>query len=125
MRVFAVDNISAPAITPQTFEKPVDFNLEAYGANSVSGVYHANTLTEVTVRFSPVVAKAARAAQVARERRVEPLPDGGVEITYRVVDPLEIVRWTMRWGAEAEVVAPGSARAAAASIAREVAARYA
>jgi predicted DNA-binding transcriptional regulator YafY len=124
MRVFAVDNVSDVAITPQTFEKPADFNLEAYGAHSVSGVYHANTLTHVTVRFSPVVAKAARAAQVSRERSIAPRPDGSVEITYRVVDPLEIVRWSLGWGAEAEVVAPESARSAAAAIARELAARY-
>ena len=124
MRVFAVDNVSGVAITPQTFEKPADFNLEAYGANSVSGVRHAATTAEVTVRFSPVVAKAAQAQQVARERRVALLGDGGVEITYRVADPLEIVRWSLGWGAEAEVLAPPEARAAAADIARNVAARY-
>jgi predicted DNA-binding transcriptional regulator YafY len=125
MRVFAVDNVSEVAITPQGFERPADFNLDAYGANSVSGVRHAETLAEVTVRFSPVVAKAATLAQVARERRVTPREDGGVEVTYRVADPLEIVRWSLRWGTEAEVVAPPEARVAAAEIARSVAERYA
>ena len=124
MRVFAVDNVSDVAVTPQTFEKPADFNLDAYGANSKSGVYHGTTLTDVTVRFSPIVARAAQRAQIARERRTEPKADGSVEITYRVVDPLEIVRWTMSWGAEAEVLSPPSARDAAAAIARDVAARY-
>lgn len=124
MRVFAVDNVSEVAITPQTFERPADFNLDAYGANSVSGVRHAATTAEVTVRFSPVVAKAAQAQQVGRDRRVAPLADGGVDITYRVADPLEIVRWSLGWGAEAEVLAPVEARAAAAEIARSVAARY-
>jgi predicted DNA-binding transcriptional regulator YafY len=124
MRVFAVDNVSEVAITPQTFERPADFNLDAYGANSVSGVRHAATTAEVTVRFSPVVAKAAQAQQVGRDRRVAPLSDGGVDITYRVADPLEIVRWSLGWGAEAEVLAPVEARAAAAEIARSVAARY-
>jgi predicted DNA-binding transcriptional regulator YafY len=124
MRVFAVDNVSEVAITPQTFERPADFNLDAYGANSVSGVRHATTTAEVTVRFSPVVAKAAQAQQVGRDRRVAPRADGGVDITYRVADPLEIVRWSLGWGAEAEVLAPEEARAAAAEIARNVAARY-
>lgn len=125
MRVFAVDNVDEVAITPQTFERPPDFNLEAYGAHSVSGVRHAETLAEVTVRFSPVVAKAAQAASVARERLVVRRgEDGSVDVTYRVVDPLEIVRWTLGWGAEAEVLAPPEAREAAAAIARDVAARY-
>ncbi len=56
--------------------------------------------------------------------RVERRADGGVEITYRVAEPLEIVRFSLGWGAEAEVVAPEEMRRAAASLAREVAARY-
>jgi predicted DNA-binding transcriptional regulator YafY len=125
MRVFAVDNASEVTMTPQTFERPPDFNLEAYGANSVSGVHHADTVAEVTVRFSPVVAKAAAARTIARDQRVERRPDGGVDITYRVVDPLEIVRFALGWGVEAEVVAPDDARRAAGELVRAVAARYA
>jgi len=125
MRVFAVDNVSDAAATPQTFERPADFNLEAYGANSVSGVWHGDTVAEVTVRFSPVVAKAAAARTIARDQRLVRRPDGHVEITYRVADPLEIVRFSLGWGAEAEVVAPDEARRAAAELVRALAARYA
>ena len=126
MRVFAVDNVSDVVVTPQTYEKPADFNLEAYGARSVSGVVHGESVADVTVRFSPVVAKAATAAStVARDRRVVRRDDGGVDITYRVSDPIEIVRFSLGWGAEAEVVAPEEARRAAADIARRLAARYA
>jgi predicted DNA-binding transcriptional regulator YafY len=125
MRVFAVDNISAPEILPATFEKPRDFNLEAYGANSVSGVRHATELFTVVVRFSPIVAKAARAAAVARERTITAHDDGSLEIAYRVADPVEIVRWSFGWGAEAEVVAPDDARATARAIARKLGERYA
>ena len=124
MRVFAVDNVSDVVVTPQTFQKPADFNLEAYGANSVSGVVHGET-ADVTVRFSPMIAKAAVAASVARDRRVAQHDDGSVDVTYRVADPQEIVRWAMGWGAEAEVMSPPEARDAAAAIARELAARYA
>jgi len=124
MRVFAVDNVSDVAVTPQVFERPADFNLEAYGSNSVSGVWHAETVAEVTVRFSPVVAKAAAARTIAHDQRIERRPDGSVEITYRVADPLEVVRFSLGWGAEAEVVAPAEARSAAADVARAVAARY-
>jgi predicted DNA-binding transcriptional regulator YafY len=124
MRVFAVDNIAAPAVLPQTFERPADFNLEAYGAHSVSGVLHGTQLTDVTVQFSPIVAKAAIAANVARDRQIEREPDGRVRITYRVADPLEIVRWSLSWGTEAEVLSPPSARAQAREIARALAGRY-
>ncbi|MGA2395904.1 MAG: WYL domain-containing protein [Candidatus Lustribacter sp.] len=124
MRVFAIDNVDAIAVQPQTFERPADFNLDAYGAHSVSGVWQSSDLTEVTVRFSPVVAKAATAASVARDRRIERREDGAVEITYRVADPAEIVRWSLSWGTESEVIAPESAREQARAIARALAQTY-
>jgi predicted DNA-binding transcriptional regulator YafY len=124
MRVFAVDNVSRVDVTPRTFERPADFNLDAFGANSVSGVVHAETIAEVTVRFSPVVAKAAMVTPLARQRSVRRLEDGGVEITYRVADPLEIARWSLQWGTEAEVIAPPETRRAAAEIAAHLADRY-
>ena len=125
MRVFAVDNVSDVATTPQTFERPADFNLEAYGANSVSGVVQSDTVAEVTVRFSRVVAKAAAARTIARDQRLTRRPDGGVDITYRVSDPLEIVRFSLGWGAEAEVVAPDEARRVAGDLVRALVDRYA
>ena len=124
MRVFAVDNVDNAAVLPQTFERPADFNLDAYGAHSVSGVRHGAELTEVTVRFSPIVAKAAIAANVARDRKIEREPDGAARITYQVADPLEIVRWSLSWGTEAEVLAPETARAQAREIAQALAGRY-
>ena len=124
MRVFAVDNIDAVQVQPQTFERPADFNLDAYGANSVSGVRHGGELTGVTVRFSPIVAKAASAASVARDRTIERRPDGSIDITYRVADPLEIVRWSLSWGTEGEVIAPPSARASARALAHALSRTY-
>jgi predicted DNA-binding transcriptional regulator YafY len=124
MRVFAVDNIAGVEVLPQTYERPADFNLEAYGAHSVSGVRHGAELTEVIVRFSPIVAKAAIAANVARDREIEREPDGAARITYRVADPLEIVRWSLSWGTEAELLSPATARAQAQEIAQALAGRY-
>jgi predicted DNA-binding transcriptional regulator YafY len=124
MRVFAIDNVDAIAVQPQTFERPADFNVEAFGQHSVSGVWQSSDLTDVTVRFSPVVSKAAAAASIARERRIERRDDGSVEITYRVADPLEIVRWSLSWGTEGEVLAPPSAREHARIITLALAATY-
>jgi proteasome accessory factor B len=124
MRVFAVDNVSEVQVLAATFERPTDFNLDAFGANSVSGVMHSEELTDVTVRFSPIVAKAAALAPASRRRRVERKDDGSAEITYAVSDPTEIVRWAMSWGAEAEVLSPAAARTAARELAAAIAERY-
>jgi len=123
-RTFAVDSVSAPVALAQTFVRPSGFNIEAYAAASISGVLHGDETTEVCVRFAPRVAKAAAAARIVAERQVEQRPDGGVEISYRVADVDELVRWVLGWGAQAEVIAPSAARARIATLAAEIAQKY-
>ena len=123
-RVFALDGIAGVEIAPQRFSMPADFNIEAFAAGSVSGLMHAGESTRVVVRFSPVVARAAKAERVVRERTIVELPDGGAEIAYVAADAGEFVRWTMKWGAEAEILEPDEVRAQAAALAREIVARY-
>ena len=124
MRVFAVDNATSPKILPTRFEKPADFDLNAFGAYSLSGVHHSEEPTEVTIRFSPIIAKAARRARVAPQRRTTELPGGALEVVYAVADPLEIVRWSLGWGGEAEVVAPEEARESARDMVQRIARHY-
>jgi predicted DNA-binding transcriptional regulator YafY len=124
-RTFAVDSVSAPVALVQTFVRPSGFNIEAYAAASISGVLHGDETTEVRVRFAPRVAKAAAAARIVAERRVEQGSDGGVEIAYRVADVDELVRWVLGWGAQAEVIAPPAARTRIATLACEISAKYA
>ena len=75
-RVFAVDNILEPDVLGQTFTKPHDFNVEEFAAASISGVLHSEHVTQVRVRFSARVAKAAIAARVVAERATERRMDG-------------------------------------------------
>jgi proteasome accessory factor B len=123
-RVFALDNIAGVRIAPQRYSLPEDFDIEAFAAASVSGIMSSGDVTKITVRYSPVIAGAARADRVVRDRTIRETDDGGVDIEYAVADPSEFVRWSMKWGAEAEIVAPAEVRAAAASLAHEIAARY-
>ncbi len=124
-RVFALDGISSPRLGVRRFERPADFDIATFAARSVSGIMHAAEPVAVTVRFAPIVAKAAKADHVVRERTILERPDGSVDITYVVDDADELIRWTLRWGTEAEIVAPASARAAAARLTAAIAAAYA
>ncbi|MBV9102202.1 MAG: WYL domain-containing protein [Candidatus Eremiobacteraeota bacterium] len=123
-RVFALDGMTNVRSGARRFARPADFDLEAFAAKSISGIMHAEEPTRVTVRFSRVVANAAKADRVVKERSLVETNDGGVDITYEVADPLELVRWTLRWGAEAEVTAPPEVRAAAKSLVAAIATRY-
>jgi len=123
-RTFAVDSMSDVRVSSRTFTKPLDFDIGSYAENSISGVLQGGSTSEVVVRFAPRVAKAAIAANVVADRRVERRDDGSVEIAYRVADVDELVRWVLGWGAQAEILAPSSARERVASLAREIAAKY-
>ncbi|MBV8246565.1 MAG: WYL domain-containing protein [Candidatus Eremiobacteraeota bacterium] len=105
-RVFAVDNVAKPEVLAKTFTRPRDFNVEAFAAASISGVLHSDRTSTVRIRFSPRVAKAAIAARVVAHQDIERRSDGAVEITYRVADVDELLRWALGWGAQAEVIDP-------------------
>jgi predicted DNA-binding transcriptional regulator YafY len=123
-RVFALDSVTGARLGARRFERPRDFDIEAFAARSISGIMHADQPTTVTVRFSPVVANAAKADRIVRDRTVTERDDGSVDIAYEVADPAELVRWTLRWGAEAEVIAPAEVRAAAREVVAAIAKRY-
>jgi predicted DNA-binding transcriptional regulator YafY len=124
MRTFAVDSISRVSTLARTFVRPEGFNVEAYAAASISGVLHRDQTTEVRVRFAPRVAKAAIAARVVAERTIDQHDDGSAEITYRVGDIDELVRWVLGWGAQAEIVGPPEARTRIATLASEISSKY-
>jgi len=123
-RVFALDGISEARTAPQRFTMPAEFDIEAFATRSVSGIMHGDETIEVTIRFTPVVARAAAADRVVRERAVETRPDGSLDVVYTVADCAELVRWAMKWGGEAEILAPPEARAQAVALAREILTRY-
>ncbi len=123
-RTFAVDSVSEPVVLARTFVRPNDFNVEEYAAASISGVLHNDETTEVRVRFAPRVAKAAAAARIVADFRVEPGAEGSTEIAYRVADVDELVRWVLGWGAQAEILGPEFVRERVALVAAEIAAKY-
>lgn len=124
MRTFAVDSVSNPEVLARTFIRPKGFNVEEYAAASISGVLHADQTTEIRVRFSPRVVKAAVAARVVAERTIEQTHDGFAEIVYRVANVDELARWVLGWGTQAEIIGPPSARSRIAALAREIAGKY-
>jgi len=124
-RTFALDNLEGPRADPSRFGVPAEFNIEAFAAHSISGTNDAAETTRVTVRFSASIARAASADRIVRDRRGGPRADGGVEIAYDVADVDELVRWSLGWGAEAEVTAPPAARARARAIVAALARAYA
>jgi predicted DNA-binding transcriptional regulator YafY len=124
-RTFAVDNVEDVRTLTATFSKPEGFDLASFAGTSISGVLHGSKLTEVRVRFAARVSKAAVAARIVAESAVRIAENGAVEITYRVADVDELVRWVLGWGTQAEILAPPAVRARIAALSAQVAKTYA
>ncbi|HEY1429364.1 MAG TPA: WYL domain-containing protein [Candidatus Tumulicola sp.] len=123
-RTFAVDSMSEVDVLAATFVRPQDFRIEEFAARSISGVFTGAQTLDVRVAFAARIAKAAIAARVLPDRRIERRADGGVDISYGVTDIDEFVRWVFGWGAQAEILGPPAARERAAALSREIAGKY-
>jgi len=55
---------------------------------------------------------------------IRSLPGGGVELSIRIRDEWEIIRWVLSWGAHAWIIEPAQVRDRVREIVREILARY-
>lgn len=122
-RYFALDAISGPMSKDGTFQRQTV--PERFLVERAVGWIHGSAPIEMTVRVTSVVAASIAARTWQHDQRVVSLDDGGAEITLGFDDVGEGVRFALGFGAEALVVAPPEAVAAARQIADSIAARYA
>jgi predicted DNA-binding transcriptional regulator YafY len=72
-------------------------------------------LVDVEVRISPRGARFVREWPLVPSQQLEKLPDGAVLVRARVSGTVEAMRWVLRWGKDAQVIAPAELRAAVAT----------
>jgi proteasome accessory factor B len=108
--VFAVERIRAVEILRRHFEIPAGFDAKEY-LDKAWGILQGDLVT-VRVVFSPRVARYIKERLWHPSQRVRDLPDGRLEMTLRVADTLEVRRWVLGYGVEAEVLEPEGLREA-------------
>ncbi len=123
IRVFAVDRIRRLAVTPEGFSPPEGLRAEDV-LQADFGVFHGPPAT-VRVRFSPEAAPYVLEKTWHPSQRIAREPDGSVLFEAEVAGEEEIKRWVLKWGGQAEVLAPEGLRRAVASEAEALARRYA
>jgi len=104
VRTFRLDRILEAEVTDLTFPAPKGFRPQDH----IQGgrVFQAHEKVEVTVRYSPAVARWI----AEREAGGETAPDGTLTVRYPVADPNWIVRHVLQYGPDAEILEPGEAR---------------
>jgi predicted DNA-binding transcriptional regulator YafY len=123
LRTFRLQRIIELSLTPETFEAP-DPALVQGELGRAWGVIADQEEVEVVVRFDPAVAGLVTETTWHPTEKVERRPDGGVIWRARVPGTIEIKRWILGWGSQAEVLAPAELREELAAVHRSAALRY-
>ena len=107
-RIFAVDRIRTLKILAIRFEVRSSFKADEYLKHAWGIV--KGEIVPVKVMFSRSVARYIRDRLWHPSQEFRHLPDGRLEISLRVADTLELRRWILGYGSEAEVTEPASIR---------------
>jgi proteasome accessory factor B len=123
VRIFAVERIRAVTVLDDTFAPAPDFDADAYLADAW-GMIRGDRVT-VRVLFASAVAPYIRERLWHRSQTLTDRPDGGLELRLEVADTIEVRRWVLGFGGDAEVLEPPSLRDAVRREAERVTARLA
>ncbi len=105
IRTFALTRIARLRNTGQPFERPEGFSLDEHLADSF-GVFSSPEAQLVRLRFDAFSARLICERQWHASQHVEPLSDGGLELSMHVGISPEIDRWILGWGEHVEVIEP-------------------
>jgi proteasome accessory factor B len=108
VRTFALERIQKAELTAERFEVPRSFDFEKYMASALE--IFRGPETRVRIAFRGMAAPAIVERQWHPSQRIETRRNGTVVLSLEVADTLELRRWIMSFGSEAEVLEPLSLR---------------
>ena len=110
IRNFRIDRVrgdvslARPNASGPDFEPPPDFSLEDY-LGRPPWAFGAGEPIEAVIRFSPTVAWMVKEAQT-KDDTWQDNEDGGGTLRRAVTDPNALIGWVLRFGPDAEALAP-------------------
>lgn len=130
VRTYRASRVKAAEPLDEHFERPPDFDLAAFWAESSAAYEREVPRVEVTVRVAPdrldrLANEVGGRVMQAAERLDEPDPDGWIRLRLRLDWPGEVPANLLAVGGDLEVLAPEETRQRVVRLARAVAERYA
>lgn len=122
VRTFAVDRIRGVTVTDLQFDIPEAFDVKEFLQDSF-GIYQGEPVN-VEIRFLPPVAGYIKERTWHRSQKLLDQEDGSVIFSATVAGLEEISHWILRWGANAQALAPIELRRMLARQAVEMANHY-
>ena len=106
--LFCLSQIESVTITPTSFRRAKDFNLQTFAEQSF-GVWMEKP-QEVVWKFAPRAASAARDFQFHPNQKFEEKKDGSLVVRFKAGGMLEMAWHLYMWGDQVEVLKPAELR---------------
>lgn len=107
IRTFSMSRILSARKTGKTFEIPEDFDFNKL-SGSHFGIHWSNRETRVKIQFSKRVADYVQERIWHPSQKIETAAGGTVLLSLSVNHLLELKRWILSWGEDAQVLEPAS-----------------
>ena len=111
IKTYRMDAISAASISSEFFERPADFNLQAFANRGFALYQNDAEYGEVEWRFRHDVATQALGTVFHPEQTEETLADGSIVIRFKAAGLLEMAWYLYQWGDKVEVIKPVALKA--------------
>ena len=123
IRTFALPRMSAVKLTRRKFARPTDFSPDAFFASAL-GVIGGGENYDIRIRFTAAVAERVEERNWHPSQHLTPAANGEVELSLKLGSLVEIERWVLGWGDQAEVLAPGELRKRIRAVAGSLVQKY-
>lgn len=124
IRVFKVERVLEARLADETFPA-VDLGWLLDRLQQSWDVWLADENdVPVRLRFDPEVARIVLETRWHPSQANRPLPDGSVEVTFRLAPSVPFVNWVLSWGAHCQVLEPEGLRQEVAATLRRAASLY-
>ena len=108
IRNFRLDAITHAKILDDSFERPQDFDIHDFAAQSFGVFQNDQDVCDVEWRFRPEAAAQAKTYLFHPKQTLEECNDGSLIVRFRASGQLEMAWHLYMWGDKVEVVAPKS-----------------
>ena len=109
---YAVARFRRVTVTDRPFEVPADFDGARLLANRFGRYVHhrAGRAVPVRLRFDADLATYVREKQWHPRQQVKARRGGGLDLSFPVADPRDVLAWVLGFGAHVRVIAPSTLR---------------
>jgi len=121
--IFRLDRVKTLRLTNDFFERNEDYDESAF-LKPMFGIFNDGKSFKVKVRFSPWVARWIREDRWHPSQKFTDLADGSLQVDMKVTGTIDVKRWILSFGRDAEVLEPTHLRTEIAADSQDMAALY-